>query len=134
MPKVVITAEPPSEATWAVPYECCSPFSCYTCCCTLCAAADVEDHVLPGSWWSKFCTMYCCAAIPYCGICVVLCNMRVTARAKLAQMYGIKDTSGGVCNHCCCAPCLLEQELQQIKSGAARLAMQPNPVNGVSKQ
>ena len=87
--------------------------------------------------------MYCCALIPYCGICILICNYRMPAREKLAQMYGIRDESGGCCNHCCCAPCLLEQELQQIKSGpplfsmqpnqSGNLTMQPNPVNGVGK-
>lgn len=47
---------------------------------------------------------------------------------------GITDESGGCCNHFCCVPCLIEQELQQIKSGPPQFSKQANPVNGVSKE
>ena len=120
---------------WSTPFSVCG-CSCYTCCCSLCAAADIEEHLERGSWWCRCCQMALCNLVPYVGFVYVMCNFRMVARDSLANKYRVHDRDGTCLKHMFCSSCLLEQELQHIRDKAVNVTsrgMSASPMSGASK-
>lgn len=82
-----------------------------TCFCTLCAASDVADHLMPGSWGNYCCMLYLMGCIPYAGSCVQGCHM-LSTRQQLSYRYGIRPDGVDCCAMTFCSPCYIGQEVR----------------------
>ena len=78
-------------ATWAAQIAC-SPYAYF---CLGCAAADAEQDVRPGTWWSYYCWLTCLWCIPvpvlsnWCYLSVIW-----KTRQDIAQKYGVEEVRG----------------------------------------
>ena len=102
---------------WLAPIQCyIYPFFCGTC-----AAADVQNAVVPGTWWSFFCWLqFLGHCVPCCGSCLQVRYIFMSRRA-LALQQGVEEEPVGECpNSFCeglaCTSCYVGQELAHLEA------------------